>query len=344
MEDYHEKHQLVLEDMHVENDQTYTTSSYVELPNKALRPLHQLPANLTIEGILDQTQVALKMENSDGTMINNRRVVEITTEESHAIAAKTMSKLRTNFDPIVQYDEELVLPLSKACAPLIDIVHNLFFYVQMALDKTPEEPPDGLTIDESAAIRLYTTEWKRPHRSLYCLLNQTLKEANHQNIRPYFKYLRLLVTAVVKLPCAPPMTIWRGVTKDVSGEFSPGTPVTWWGFSSCTASLPILENNMYLGNTGHRTLFSVEAINGRKIRAHSHFTTEDEILLLPGTQMIVQSQFSPAPGLHVVHLRQIIPDRVLLQPPFPGIVKISHEVFLSEIFLHLAAQIYPRVK
>ncbi len=77
---------------------------------------------------------------------------------------------------------------------------------------------------------------------------------------------------------------------------------------------------MYLGTTGNRTLFSVEAINGRTIRNHSHFVTEEEILLLPGTYMIVLSQFSPAPDLHIIHLKQVIPDQILLEPPFEGIL------------------------
>ena len=79
---------------------------------------------------------------------------------------------------------------------------------------------------------------------------------------------------------------------------------------------------MYLGTSGARTLFSVEAINGRAVRSHSHFVTEDEILLLPGTHMEVQSQLSPAADLHIIHLRQVVPDIVLLEPPFEGICNI----------------------
>ena len=194
------------------------------------------------------------------------------------------------------------------------------FYVQMALNGTPEEPPDGLTIDESAAIRLYTIEWERPHRSLYSMLNYTLMQHDRELLRPYFKYLKLFLTALAKLSCVPPITIWRGVTKNLSEQFPPGTPVTWWAFSSCTTELTVLENNMYLGITGDRTLFSVETINGRTISAHSHFVTEDEILLLPGTHMIVQSQFSPAADLHIIHLRQVIPGEMLLELPFEGII------------------------
>ena len=142
-------------------------------------------------------------------------------------------------------------------------------------------------------------------KSLFGCLTHTLKKDLVENIFDLtFRYMKLFLTALVKLPCVPPLTVWRGVTKDLSGEFPPGTPVTWWAFSSCTTELTVLENNMYLGDTGNRTLFSVEAINGRTVRAHSHFITEDELLLLPGTYMIVQSQFSPAPGLHIIHLKQ----------------------------------------
>jgi hypothetical protein len=75
-----------------------------------------------------------------------------------------------------------------------------------------------------------------------------------------------------------------------------------------------------LGNTGARTLFSIETFSGRTIRAHSHFTAEDEILLLPGTFFEVKSRFNPAPDLHIIHLQQKIPPHDLLEPPFEGIV------------------------
>ncbi|CAF1438665.1 unnamed protein product, partial [Didymodactylos carnosus] len=274
------------------------------------------------ETVVDHRQVTAAADNADNTTSDsvkqNRRVVEAVTEEQNLTTTKIINDIKMNLDPVVGYAEEHLLPLSKACAPLTNILHDLSVYVQMALDETPEEPPDGLTIDESAAIRLYTIEWEGPHRSLYSMLNYTLKTADRKDLRPYFKYLKLFLTALAKLPCVPQLTVWRGVTKNLSAEFPPGTPVTWWAFSSCTTALTVLENNMYLGNTGERTLFSVEAINGRTVQAHSHFVTEDEILLLPGTYMVVQSQFSPAPDLHIIHLKQMIPEDVLLEPPFEG--------------------------
>ncbi|CAF1117654.1 unnamed protein product [Adineta ricciae] len=260
----------------------------------------------------------IKQTNID-SKTNNQRMVDIgILHQNQQCTTNAIADIAPSSDPILEYAAEPLLPLVKACAPLSDIIHDIAFYVELALKETPEKPPDGLTVDESAAIRLYTIEWSGGHRSLYSMLNFTLKNASRENLRPYFKYMKLFITALVKLPCVPPVTVWRGVTKDLSAEFPPGTPVTWWAFSSCTTELTVLENNMYLGNEGSRTLFSVEAINGRTVREHSHFVTEDELLLLPGTHMIVQSQFSPASDLHIIHLKQVIPDEVLLEPPFEG--------------------------
>jgi hypothetical protein len=339
-----DRQKVMLEDVNTPNQYTESTSEGVEVK-------HQRNAerkNDETKSDLSRTSGKLKL-NLNGEQIDNQKEQTVVREDLGEIhtdsrtndrgrggdASKKQNQASTSgmndtnekLEPIVLYAAEPLLPLSEACAPLANILHNLSFYVQMALDETPEKPPDGLSVDESAAIRLYTIEWDKPHRSLYSMLNYTLKECDREDLVPYFKYLKLFLTALVKLPCVPPLTVWRGVTKNLSDEFAPGTPVTWWAFSSTTTQLTVLENNMYLGNTGDRTLFSVEAINGRTVRAHSHFVTEDEILLFPGTHMIVQSQFSPAPELHIIHLKQVIPEVVLLEPPFEGMLNIFKHSF-----------------
>lgn len=219
---------------------------------------------------------------------------------------------------IIGYAQEPLLPLAEACAPLVQIVHDIPKYVSIALKNTPQEPFDGLTRDESAAIRLYTMEWSSGYKSLYFILNKTLETADREHLRPWFKYLKLFLTALVQIQCIPLRTVWRGVRRDISDQFPPGAQVTWWTFSSCTTTLTVLENTLYLGREGPRTLFSIEVFNGRKITSHSKYFGEDEVLLLPGTYMEVQSQFSPAPDLHVIHLRQMMPQEILCEPPFEG--------------------------
>ncbi|CAF0817764.1 unnamed protein product [Rotaria sordida] len=301
------------------------------------------------EEYVDQRQETIISEDTNETIDNastrDRIYVEHNREEINSVIMNDVNDFKKSSNPILGYVDEPLLPLVKACAPLNDILHDLSKYVQLALNETPEEPLDNLTIDESAAIRLYTIEWNAPHRSLYSMLNHTLKTGTREDVRPYFKYLKLFLTAVIKLPCLPQLTVWRGVTRNLRAEFPPGTLVTWWPFSSCTTSLTVLQNNMYLGISGDRTLFSVEVINGRSINGHSHFVTEDEVLLLPGTHMEDQSQVSPAPELYIVHLKQLIPEEVLLEPPFEGIANVlSYLFYIKVLFLCLGARIFPKIK
>ena len=265
------------------------------------------------------TDRTFNIDNIDNdSTIENGRLVDNIDAETTTTAKNSSLNNKTDFDCIIGYAKEPLLPLAKACMPLVDIIYNLLGYVQFAINHTPEVPSDGLTVDESAAIFLYTMEWQESHRSLYSMLNETLKTGTPEDLRPYFKYMKLFLTAVSKLPCAPAQTVWRGVTIDLSVNYSAEAVETWWSFSSCTTTMNVLDTSAYLGNRGPRTLFSIEAINGRVIRNHSHYKRENEVLLLPGTRMIVQSKLNPAPDLHIIHLKQVVPKETLLEPPFKG--------------------------
>ncbi|CAF1350425.1 unnamed protein product [Adineta steineri] len=305
----------VILDDNVKNKRKRSRNPTVNSKNDSTHQFDRTDENLNREVTRDQRQTMIPKE--DSTIDRN------TTNQQDQKLTETVTKDITKSDgteisPILGYSEEPLLPLAQACAPLTDIFHNLSFYVELALKETPEQPPDGLSVDESAAIRLYTIEWDKPHRSLYSTLNFNLKNNDRQALLPFHRYIKLFLTALVKLPCVPPLTVWRGVTKNLSAEFPPGSGMTWWAFSSCTTEMTVLENNMYLGQEGDRTLFSVEAMNGRTIKAHSHFVTEDEIVLMSGTHMIVQSQLSPAANLYIIHLKQVEPDIMTLERPFEG--------------------------
>ncbi|CAM2727545.1 unnamed protein product [Rotaria socialis] len=107
-----------------------------------------------------------------------------------------------------------------------------------------------------------------------------------------------------------------------------GAKFPWWGFSSCTTSLDILEFDIYMGKVGKRTLFSIESFNGRRVSNYSDYPTEDEILLLPGTHFEVMSQLNPAQDLWIIHLKQKMPPYNLLEEPFEGKYK-SRSLILS---------------
>jgi len=252
-------------------------------------------------------------DDDDDLTIETRRFIDIITNENEPVLMGSGIN-----DLLRDYANEPLVSLVEACQPIEHLLWNLSFYVNEALRRTPSKPSDGLTVDESASIRLYTSEWQRGQESLYSHLNSILNSGDRQALRPYFKYLKLFLSGLVRLPCVPPSTVWRGVTRNLSCRFPAGQSVTWWAFSSCTTQLPVLKNNKFLGQIGDRTLFSAEVINGRSINKHSNYPNEDEVLLLPATHFIVQSQLSPAANLYVIHLKQIIPSKILLQPPFEG--------------------------
>ncbi|CAF0802316.1 unnamed protein product [Didymodactylos carnosus] len=219
--------------------------------------------------------------------------------------------------PIIGYEKEPLLPLEEACEPLNTILKDLPQQIWVAKQNC-KEPSDGLTQDESAAIYLYTMEWSVSKESLYSILNCALRQADRGNLIPWFRYLKLLFTALYKLPSESHRTVWRGVNADISSDYSHGDKKVWWSLSSCTSTLKILELPQYLGKSGVRTLFSIETSNGKSIRAHSYFKTVDEILLLPGSYFHVASVVSPADGPHIIHLKEKQPPFLLLQPPFDG--------------------------
>ncbi|CAF3428480.1 unnamed protein product [Rotaria socialis] len=105
--------------------------------------------------------------------------------------------------PTTGYNDEPLLPLEEACESLLNMVPRLQAHVRMAKENF-KHPVDGLTQDESAAIHLYTMQWdsgnEEVDESLYAHLNRTLKEVDRLKLRPWFRYFKLLFTALSKIP------------------------------------------------------------------------------------------------------------------------------------------------
>jgi hypothetical protein len=212
--------------------------------------------------------------------------------------------------PIRGYAKEPLLPLEDAVEPIFGLLDDLDIMVDTA-KRNSKKPADGLTSNESAAIHLYTMQWEEPSVSLYTTLNSTLRSERREPLRPWFRYLKLILTALYKLPSLKSV-VWRGVRGNLSDQYDDDQ--VWWGFSSCTESVDIMER--FVGTSGIRTLFNIECINGKAIRSHSFFKKESEILLLPGTYLRVVGKWSPAKDLYIIHLRETPAPRPYLEPPF----------------------------
>ncbi|CAF2816009.1 unnamed protein product, partial [Rotaria sp. Silwood2] len=213
--------------------------------------------------------------------------------------------------PICGYEKLPLVPLEIAIEELVDFLPNIQSFAYVAKQRC-EEPADGLTQDESAAIMLYSMGWEPLDECLYFVLNSTLRSPDRRKLKPWLLYLRLFLSGLFRLPSIT-RTIYRGVKLNLSKSYIMGKTVVWWGFSSCTTSLNVLQSEQFLGKTGVRTMFHIECESGKDIRNHSFFPTEDEILLLAATQFKVIGCLDQG-DLHIIQLKETPPPHPLLQP------------------------------
>ncbi|CAF1204673.1 unnamed protein product, partial [Rotaria sp. Silwood1] len=214
--------------------------------------------------------------------------------------------------PIEGYEKMPLVSLEEAVNPLVDFLPDIRRKVWIAKENC-ESPANNLSCDESASIYLYSMEWKPRDECLYFVLNATLRNKSRDKLIPWFLYLKLLLTALAHLPSLR-MTVYRGIKQDLFKDYPKGKMFVWWGFSSCTSSIDVLQSELFLGKTGTRTMFTIDCLNGKDIRQHSYFETENEVLILAATQFQVVASLDQANGLHIVQLKEIEPVFSLIQP------------------------------
>jgi hypothetical protein len=215
--------------------------------------------------------------------------------------------------PIEGYERKPLVSLEEAVVPLIQLVTDIKRKAWIAKTRA-KNPADGLTSDESAAIILYSMEWPEDNQSLYHILNSTLRAEKRSLLKPWFLYLKLVLTGFNKLPSLEGRTFYRGVKQDLSSNYPPGKTIVWWGFSSCSSTIDVLEREEFLGKTGTRTLFTIECKNAKNIRYHSMFADENEVLLMPATQLEVVGRYHPSSDVHIVQLKETEPLYPLRDP------------------------------
>ncbi|CAF1599563.1 unnamed protein product, partial [Rotaria magnacalcarata] len=250
---------------------------------------------------------------SEGEEATVQRIIRITD-----VAQETLKFLA----PIGGYSKMPLVSLEQAIEPLVPILPDVQSHAYVA-KKNCKKPADKLTQDESASIMLYTMGWEPSEECLYVVLNNTLRATNRQQkLKPWYLYLRLFLNALFRLPLVP-ITAYRGVKLDLSNLYIEGETIVWWGFSSCTTSVGVLQSDLFLGKTGSRTMFTLQCKSARDIRKHSFYPVEDEVLLMAATQFKVLGSLGQG-NLHIIQLEETSPPFPLLQPvPIIGSLPIN---------------------
>lgn len=182
---------------------------------------------------------------------------------------------------------------------------------------------DGLTRDEAAAINIYTQE-----SPVYKVLNSMLLTGDRGPLKQWFPYLKLLLTALHKLPSSPG-TYYRGVSADIASQYQRGSSIVWWAFSSSTATIEALGNFMKPGKP--RVLFNLDVQRVVDINKFSSFVKEDERLILSGIPLEVKSTMKLLKNVTMVQMTEelgrppLVPGFKLRAPP-PWEVKDPKEI------------------
>jgi len=198
----------------------------------------------------------------------------------------------------------------------IDVVLDAAEY-QIATEGTPN--PD-MTVDLLAALKLYTAAIEPEETGLYYLVNKALRSEDRSVVKPFTGIIWLIMKGLKSLPAIEDTVIFRGVKKNLSGQYIKGTKVTWSAFSSCTSTLEVLSNPMFLGPSGDRTFFMITHTSkrARDISRISLVPGEDEIILPPNSRFDVVSVLVSADGRVDVHLKEITPlDPIMTFPVTP---------------------------
>ena len=116
--------------------------------------------------------------------------------------------------PISGYEHMPLVELETAVEKLVDFLPSIQIYAYVAKQRC-QQPTDGLTQDESAAIMLYTMGWQPHDQCLHFVLNTTLRSSDRIKLKPWYLYLRLLLNGLFRLP---PMcgTVYRYAKLDLS--------------------------------------------------------------------------------------------------------------------------------
>ncbi|CAE7369032.1 ung [Symbiodinium natans] len=208
-------------------------------------------------------------------------------EEMGAFVAETqelhrmyLERLKDGLDSRADDLEDI---LGVTSQPLVDLPSTCEPFSKVAagkasVDRAGKMVRAGLSIDEAAALHLYTTN------HLYKALNAALRDPERKKTKQYFLYLRLFLAAMEKLPSSK-RQLYRGVALDLQDQYKLGTTVTWWAVSSCTPDLEVASN--FCSGGKKSTLFLITASRSVGIRDFSEYKSEEEYILAPGTQFKV---------------------------------------------------------
>ena len=208
--------------------------------------------------------------------------------------------------------------------------------------------PKGVTLDDAAALSLYTMETDGLSIKPYRMINDALMEGKVEELDRVKDMLYLVMCALRKMPVVYNKPLYRGITKDVLDEkksennppssasidslvvtanqgmfgrgggtfeedYLEGEEVMWSALSSTSPNITVTKAFLAKGTKSKKaegTLFIIENGWGYNIQSCSMFPKEEEIVLEPERRFRVKTVI-PGEGLTIIKMEMLRTPLVL---------------------------------
>lgn len=225
--------------------------------------------------------------------INHRMLQQMPSAKYNRFVSNDILELQeVNRAPKADYKYVPLVCLEEAVETIAPFVPHVREYANTAKVRCRKNAE--LSPNESAAIYLYTMI--TPFNEEF---NKVLRSENSQALTPWLGFLNLFMSALEKLPMRS-TTVWRGIRGNIGSNFNENTKHIWWGVNSCSPKIDVAES--FSSEKG--SLFCINTIYGKDITLYSANTDEEEIILMPGTSLRVESTSINNNGYFMVHLNE----------------------------------------
>ena len=150
-------------------------------------------------------------------------------------------------------------------------------------------------LDFALAIYLYTINAPKLYEIINSASHATDRDSGPGGLSPRLRaclpYIKFLDAALAALPAKYLHTgrVNRGIkwafpspeTHDPERHFPIGKRFFWYEFKSAARDFQVMYQPCFCGESGPRTIFTIDACQSYRIEAFSHFPTEAEVLFRP---------------------------------------------------------------
>ncbi|CAF1213056.1 unnamed protein product [Adineta steineri] len=181
------------------------------------------------------------------------------------------------------YKNKPLLPLEEALKPFNGKIPHLDEQIKEAKSKCHYPSEHNLTHDESAAIYLYSMGGNE--NSVYNRLQKSWASNSRTQMKPWFKYLKLLKTGLNKLSNVE-VEAWQGTfyDKNLEKTLTSNSLKLYTCMSPCSPSVQQVKNDIHGQANSKKILVGYRSVNGKDVTNYT-VNNQKEIMIWPGIKL-----------------------------------------------------------